>query len=58
LTKLKYVCISCISEGKFFEKAKYKHTYYGERFKKKLSMDEILQIRNSGSLLTKRCPGS
>ncbi|PIN92766.1 hypothetical protein COU54_05640 [Candidatus Pacearchaeota archaeon CG10_big_fil_rev_8_21_14_0_10_31_24] len=59
LTNEKYVCIACISEGKFFEKPKYEYTYYyGESFKKVLSKDDLLQIRNSGSLLTKRCQSS
>jgi len=52
-----YICISCISEGKFFEEPIYGYTYYYGETLDQVPINTLRQIRSTGPLITKRCPG-
>jgi len=53
--RFRLLCISCITDGKI-ENGDY--TYHNVLTPKTMTIDEIHQIRNTGTLLTKGCPRS
>lgn len=54
--KIRYVCISCLSQDRFFEKPTYgNYTYYDSVTSKQLTIDELQHIKSKGLLLTKKC---